>query len=251
MTAVKKIKKQEIIGSVSIFIESYIFSLVAFFLAYNNIRRIIPNWVNVLSVFKSLPLLAVNQVSFISQVIVTAILAFVNAFVGFLLIVREKPLQKPKGFLEVFIPMLSTYFWITYNIIPYVPQKFNFYLVPTGALLFFSFTGSVIVLTGCVVSAVAVFNLRRSFSVLVQVRDIVKHGLYRYVRHPIYFGYVITAIGLSMVNPQFFFVFLSSAHVIILFYRAHLEEKKLAVYSQEYREYMRNTPFLFPVKFKR
>ena len=247
----KKQKRQELIGSISIFIESYIFSMIAFFLSYNNIRKIIPNWANILNVFESLSLLSIDNISFISQMIVTAILAFVNAFVGFLLIVRKKPLQKPRGSLEIFIPMISTYFWITYNVIPYIPQKLNFYLVSANSLLFFSFAGSIIVLAGCVISAIAVFNLRRSFSVLVQVRDIVKHGLYRYVRHPIYFGYIITAIGLSQVSPQFFFVLLSSIHVILLVYRAYLEEKKLAAYSREYREYMQNTPFLFPFKFKR
>ncbi|MEJ2307459.1 MAG: hypothetical protein P8Y62_10485, partial [candidate division WOR-3 bacterium] len=111
----------------SIFIESYIFSLIAFFLAFNNIRRIIPNWANILKVFRSLPSLKVTQVPFISQMVVTAILAFVNAFVGFLLIIRKKPLQKPGGFLEIFIPIVSTYFWITYNAIPYIPERFNFY----------------------------------------------------------------------------------------------------------------------------
>lgn len=251
MTINKRIKRREIIGSTSIFIESYIFSSIAFFLAYNNMRRIILNRANILNLLKSFSSLGVEQVPLISQTVVIFILAFVNAFVGFLLIVRNKPLQKPEGFPEIFIPVLSTYFWITYNVIPYIPQKLNFYLVPTKILLLFSFTGSIIVLAGCVVSSIAVFNLRRSFSVLIQVRNIVKHGLYRYVRHPMYSGYIITAIGLSMTSPQFFFVFLSSIHVILLVFRARFEEKKLSAYSKEYREYMRKTPFLFPFKFKR
>ena len=251
MTNDKKIKRQEIIGSISIFVESYIFSLIAFSLSYNNIRKIVPNWTHILNIFKSLSSLEVSQVPFVSQMIVTAILAFVNATVGFLLIIRKRPLQKPRGFFEIFIPTVSTYFWITYNAIPYIPKELNFYLVPLNALLFFSFTGSIIVIAGCVISAIAVFNLRRSFSVLIQVRNIVKHGLYRYVRHPMYFGYIITAIGLSMTSPQFSFIFLTSIHVILLFFRARLEEKKLAAYSQGYREYMQNTPFLFPAKSKK
>jgi protein-S-isoprenylcysteine O-methyltransferase Ste14 len=251
MSKIRRIKVQDAIGSISIFVESYIFSLIAFFLAYNNIRRIIPNWTNILNTFKSLASLQIDQVPFVSQMIVTAILAFVNASVGFLLLIRKKPLQKPKGFLEIFIPTVSTYFWITYNAIPYIPKELNFYLVPMKALLFFSFSGSLIVLAGCIISAIAVFNLRRSFSVIIQVRSIVKHGLYRYVRHPMYFGYVVTAIGLSMTSPQFFFVFLTSIHVILLFFRAYLEENKLAAYSKKYRKYMENTPFLFPIKFKK
>lgn len=137
MATGKRIKRQEIIGSVSIFIESYIFSLIAFLLAYNNILKIISNWPNILNIFKSLSSLRIDQVPFISQIIVIIILTFVNVFVWLLLIIRTPPLQKPERLPEIFIPIISTYFWITYNAVPYIPEKLNFYLVPMNTLLFF------------------------------------------------------------------------------------------------------------------
>ena len=251
MNGDKKTKRQDIIGSVSLIIEKYIFSLSAFFLAFNNIRHIVLNWTRITAVFQSLPSLKIDQFTFMSQMMVAFLLALVNAFVGFLLLLKKKPLQNPKGFLEIFIPIISTYFWIAYNAIPYLPKDLNMYLVPVHTLLVFSFTGTIIALAGCVISAFAVFHLRRSFSVLIQVRDIVQHGLYRYVRHPIYFGYIISAIGLTLTSPQLFFLLFSLMHISLFVLRAHLEEKKLAAFSQEYKEYMNRTPFLFPIRLRK
>ena len=247
----KKLKRQELIGSISIFIESYVFSLIAFFFTYANIGKIIRNWPHIVNIFKTLSSVKIDQVPFISEMIVTVFLAMVNAFIGFLLITRKKPLQKPKGFLEICVPILSTYFWLTYNIIPYIPKNINFYLVPINTLLLFSVIGSFIALSGYVINTIAVFNLRRSFSVLVQVRHIVKHGLYRHVRHPIYLGYTIIAIGLSLINPRLFFWLNSAIGIGLVIFRAKLEERKLATYSQEYKEYMHETPFLLPIKFSK
>ena len=247
----KKQKRQELIGSISIFIESYIFSLIAFFFTYTNINKIMQNWPHILNVFKTIPSVKIDQVPFVSSMIATVFLAIVNAFIGFLLITRKKALQKPKGFLEICIPILSTYFWLTYNIIPYIPENINFCLVPIDTLLLFSVIGSFIALSGFIINTIAVFNFRRSFSILIQVRNIVKHGLYRHVRHPIYLGYIIIAIGLSLINPQLIFLLISVINIGLVIFRAKLEERKLAAYSQEYKEYMRETPFLLPIKFSK
>ena len=105
----KKQKRQEFIGSVSIFIESYVFSLIAFFFTYTNINKIIQNWPHILNTFKTIPSVKIDQVPFVSSMIATVFLAIVNAFIGFLLIARKKPLQKPKGFLEICIPILNLF----------------------------------------------------------------------------------------------------------------------------------------------
>ncbi|WP_427312728.1 methyltransferase family protein [Cupriavidus sp. H39] len=46
----------------------------------------------------------------------------------------------------------------------------------------------------------AKFTLRFSFGILPANRGIVSHGAYRFVRHPIYLGYVIADIGFLLTN---------------------------------------------------
>jgi protein-S-isoprenylcysteine O-methyltransferase Ste14 len=43
-------------------------------------------------------------------------------------------------------------------------------------------------------------SLRRSFGILPANRGIVSHGAYRFMRHPIYFGYFVADIGFLLVN---------------------------------------------------
>lgn len=83
-------------------------------------------------------------------------------------------------------------------------------------------------LTGLVVQLSAKLALGRSFGLLPAVRGIVTRGPYRYVRHPIYFGYLIAHIGflLSNFNVQNIGV-LMSLYVAQL-WRIHREELALS-----------------------
>ena len=82
------------------------------------------------------------------------------------------------------------------------------------------------------------------------MREIVVKGPYRYVRHPIYLGYVCIFGGLMLVNASPAILSLVPIHFLLIIYRAHLEETRLAESSASYREYMKRTGFIFP-KFRR
>ena len=92
----------------------------------------------------------------------------------------------------------------------------------------------------------ATYQLRFSFSVFVEVRDIVSKGLYRFVRHHIYFGYVIAFTGFLLIMPCQGELFLYIASMSVTLYRAHLEERKLIASSDDYRVYVKRTPFILP-----
>jgi len=57
-------------------------------------------------------------------------------------------------------------------------------------------------IAGAVVSAAAVIALGRSFGIVAANRGIQTRGPYRWVRHPLYSGYVLTEIGYLLENPS-------------------------------------------------
>jgi protein-S-isoprenylcysteine O-methyltransferase Ste14 len=64
--------------------------------------------------------------------------------------------------------------------------------------------------------------------------------MYRFVRHPIYLGYLITHVGFVIANPlNWNWAVLIAADVALMF-RAVLEERTLAK-DDAYREYMQHT----------
>lgn len=84
---------------------------------------------------------------------------------------------------------------------------------------------------------VAKIMLGRSFGLLPAQRGLVMAGPYRFVRHPIYFGYLIGHIGFLLVNFSW-----RNAAVLALLYVAQVvriqrEEAMLAASDAKYRRY--------------
>lgn len=59
----------------------------------------------------------------------------------------------------------------------------------------------VLILIGFAIAVGAQFSLRRSFSVGAANRGIKTAGLYGFVRHPMYLGYIFTNAGFLLANP--------------------------------------------------
>jgi len=62
--------------------------------------------------------------------------------------------------------------------------------------------GSIIQVTGVVLIVCGLLSLRRSFAVVPGNRGIRDGGLYRIVRHPIYFSELVALLGAVLVNPS-------------------------------------------------
>jgi protein-S-isoprenylcysteine O-methyltransferase Ste14 len=61
--------------------------------------------------------------------------------------------------------------------------------------------GSIVQVTGIVLIMAGLLSLRRSFAVVPANRGIRDGGLYRIVRHPIYFSELLAILGVVLVNP--------------------------------------------------
>ena len=118
--------------------------------------------------------------------------------------------------------------------------------LPVPLLLPGLLLASILVVGGQLLALIAVLYLRRSFAVFVELRAVVLTGPYRYVRHPMYAGYILMAVGLLASNLSAGYALISTVHVGLFIYRARLEERLIAGYDQGYRSHMARTGFLFP-----
>lgn len=79
---------------------------------------------------------------------------------------------------------------------------------------------------------------------------LIKSGLLKTVRHPIYSGTVLIVIGYLLFSPNLPTVVSSLCIFIYLPIGMYLEEKKLIkVFGEQYAEYRNNVPALFPRLF--
>jgi protein-S-isoprenylcysteine O-methyltransferase Ste14 len=78
------------------------------------------------------------------------------------------------------------------------------------------------------------------------VKDtLVRHGLYVYVRHPIYAGGFAVFAGIALIRPTSAFVLACMLGFIWLIIQARLEEIDLLQRMPDYKDYMRQVPRRF------
>ena len=81
---------------------------------------------------------------------------------------------------------------------------------------------------GLLIWITAYLNLGLSFAVLPMPRKIVKKGLYRYLRHPMYLGISATFLSLALLNESVYGLSYTLFILIpILLIRARLESREI------------------------
>jgi len=99
-----------------------------------------------------------------------------------------------------------------------------------------------LVLFGNVVQISGKLFLRRSFGIAPANRGIKRDGMYRFVRHPIYAGYLFTHIGILMVMPS-----LLNLTIYVIGWWAQIlridAEEALLSQDPDYRDYMQHTRY--------
>lgn len=178
---------------------------------------------------------------------VNHLLIFALQFVsGLALLFNKAPARIPENWRELVIPMVGTFFYLSYNFAGRFPEPLSRSLAP--AHLQAPFAAAALLLS-CLGFAIAVWGaayLGRSFAVLVAVRQIVHNGPYRLVRHPIYSGYVLHLVSLFFSRTSPGMALLIITHLALTIWRARLEEASLQAHSEEYRRYSERTGFLLP-----
>ena len=90
---------------------------------------------------------------------------------------------------------------------------------------------------GLMIVVLGKLSLGRSFGLSPANRGVVSTGMYRFVRHPIYLGYLITHVGFVAANPADWNLLVLALADLALMMRAVREEQTLAQ-DDAYRAYM-------------
>ena len=104
--------------------------------------------------------------------------------------------------------------------------------VDTGEFLI----GYFVQTSGIAISIIGLVSLNRSFGLVAAHRGIVSRGLYRFVRHPLYFSYEVSILGFIINNFSFYNIALSLVHLCCQLQRIKYEEDLLNE-DETYRQY--------------
>ena len=76
---------------------------------------------------------------------------------------------------------------------------------------------------------------------------LVKEGLYRYIRHPLYLSLLLFGTGVMLKDPGLLQLILGTVNLAAICLTARMEEKEMiARFGREYQEYMKETKMFVP-----
>ena len=76
---------------------------------------------------------------------------------------------------------------------------------------------------------------------------LVKSGLYKYIRHPLYLSIFLFGSGVFLKQPGKYQLILAIVNLIAIYLTSRIEEKEMiAKFGQEYRNYMKETKMFLP-----
>lgn len=126
------------------------------------------------------------------------------------------------------------------NVVAYLPIEDT---TSTASLL----ASSAVVLIGTLFTIWSLAVLGRCFGLFPEVRGLVLRGPYRLVRHPVYLGELVSALGLLLAKPHPLVIGVFVVFVALQYVRTIYEERALAAaYPGEYPAYARHVPRLIP-----
>jgi protein-S-isoprenylcysteine O-methyltransferase Ste14 len=105
------------------------------------------------------------------------------------------------------------------------------------------YPGIILILISLIIIILSYVEIRRHF---LTATGIVKKGMYKYSRHPMYSGIVLFFIGLILAFPSFYIFIYSIIAILLIIYQAYEEEKHLARRFPQYKKYKGKTGMFLP-----
>ena len=138
--------------------------------------------------------------------------------------------EHANGFIETVFPFVCAA--MPFALIMNYPFK-----PPTHDIVFLKPLALALVIGGTIIVIAGIAYLRRSFSIMTEVRKPVFSGVYRMTRHPMYLGSMMTALGTLIQNFGILNCLIFVTFCICQVYRGTREENKIKKIYPEYHSY--------------
>lgn len=100
-------------------------------------------------------------------------------------------------------------------------------------------TSDLLVILGFFLVSLATIELGSSIGISPANRGLVQTGIYRYLKHPMYVGYILAEIGMVLLNVTNLWIFVLS--VSLYFFRSRFENKVLGTRIGKHTAFKRKT----------
>ncbi|MDP1815617.1 MAG: methyltransferase [Leadbetterella sp.] len=114
---------------------------------------------------------------------------------------------------------------------------------------FLQFPSLILSIFGFIIVLIALFDLDKSLTAFPTPKnnsELITSGLYKYVRHPIYTGILLTVFGYSIYSASIPRLIISLLLLILFYFKTHYEAYKLSQKYPDYSAYKARTGRFIP-----
>ena len=103
---------------------------------------------------------------------------------------------------------------------------------------FYYFSGFLIIIIAFIILIIAIKDLGRNLSPFprpINNSNLVTTGIYRFMRHPMYYSLIFISFGIFITKLSFYYLYLSTGLGLIIKFKIDLEEKYL---NNKFKNYL-------------
>ncbi len=100
------------------------------------------------------------------------------------------------------------------------------------------FLGSIIILIASIIMLLAIKDLGRNLSPFprpIPNGNLITSGIYRFIRHPMYYSLILISLGVFIINLSFYYLFLTLTLTLVIKFKIILEEQYL---NKKFKNYL-------------
>lgn len=106
-----------------------------------------------------------------------------------------------------------------------------------------------LIFIGAGVVLFALLQLKTNLSIFptpLRGSELITHGLFKYIRHPIYSGILLSAFSLALYLGSGYKLLIAILLLILFYFKSNYEEKLLLHKFPEYKDYMKRSGRFLP-----
>ncbi len=141
------------------------------------------------------------------------------------------------------------YFFVGIQFLLFMTYLFDFELIRFKLPEYLNISFLIISIFGFLIIVVAILQLNKNLSPFPSPKsnsELIQTGLYKYTRHPIYTGILLTVFGYAFYTNSSYKLLISVALLILFFFKSSYEEKMLLNNFSDYKMYKKNSGRFLP-----